>query len=30
VWEEMAPGHFVSCHRANELQLSGIDELGAT
>ena len=30
VWEEMAPGHFVSCHRAHELQLSGIDELGVT
>jgi oligopeptide/dipeptide ABC transporter ATP-binding protein len=28
VWEEAAPGHFVSCHRAGELQLSGIDELG--
>jgi peptide/nickel transport system ATP-binding protein len=29
-WEEMAPGHFVSCHRARELQLSGIDEVNAT
>ena len=28
VWAEMAPGHFVSCHRAHELHLSGIDELG--
>jgi len=30
VWEEMAPGHFVSCHRAHELHLSGIDALGVT
>jgi peptide/nickel transport system ATP-binding protein len=28
-WEEIAPGHFVSCHRAHELQLSGVDELGS-
>ncbi len=26
-WEELSPGHFVSCHRASELQLSGVDEL---
>jgi peptide/nickel transport system ATP-binding protein len=26
-WEEMAPGHFVSCHRARELQLSGVGAL---
>jgi peptide/nickel transport system ATP-binding protein len=24
-WEEVAPGHFVRCHRARELQLSGIN-----
>jgi len=24
-WEETAPGHFVSCHRAGELQLGGIE-----
>jgi peptide/nickel transport system ATP-binding protein len=24
-WEEIAPGHFVSCHRAAELQLGGIE-----
>jgi peptide/nickel transport system ATP-binding protein len=24
-WEEVAPGHFVSCHRARELQLSGVE-----
>jgi peptide/nickel transport system ATP-binding protein len=23
--EEISPGHYVSCHRANELQLAGID-----
>lgn len=27
-WEEIAPGHFVSCHRAGELQLSGVDASG--
>jgi peptide/nickel transport system ATP-binding protein len=24
-WEEISSGRFVSCHRANELQLSGVD-----
>jgi peptide/nickel transport system ATP-binding protein len=24
-WEEITPGHFVSCHRANELQLVGVE-----
>ena len=28
-WEETSPGHFVSCHRAGELQLSGVYELGS-
>src|SRR5262247_3909256 len=28
-WEEITPGHFVSCHRASELRLSGVDELGS-
>jgi peptide/nickel transport system ATP-binding protein len=27
-WEEVSPGHFVSCHRARELQLVGVDGLG--
>ena len=27
-WEEIAPGHFVSCHRASELHLSGVDAPG--
>jgi oligopeptide/dipeptide ABC transporter ATP-binding protein len=27
-WEEIAPGHFVSCHRAGELHLSGVDVSG--
>ncbi len=27
-WEEVAPGHFVSCHRARELQLIGVDQIG--
>lgn len=27
-WEEMAPGHFASCHRARELQLIGVDQIG--
>ena len=26
-WEEVAPQHFVSCHRAQELQLSGVEPL---
>ncbi len=26
-WEEYAPGHFVRCHRAHELQLSGVEGL---
>ena len=25
VWEENSPGHWVRCHRANELELPGID-----
>jgi peptide/nickel transport system ATP-binding protein len=24
-WQETSPGHFVGCHRANELQLAGVD-----
>ena len=24
-WEEIAPAHFVACHRARELQLAGVD-----
>jgi peptide/nickel transport system ATP-binding protein len=28
--EELAPGHFVSCHRARELKLAGIGEAGGT
>jgi peptide/nickel transport system ATP-binding protein len=24
-WEETTPGHFVSCHRAGELQLGGVE-----
>jgi peptide/nickel transport system ATP-binding protein len=28
-WEEVAPGHFVSCHRAQELQLSGVEPLNS-
>jgi peptide/nickel transport system ATP-binding protein len=27
-WEEIRPGHFVRCHRAAELQLPGIAEVG--
>ena len=27
VWEEVAPGHFVRCHRARELQLNGVEGL---
>jgi peptide/nickel transport system ATP-binding protein len=26
-WQEVAPGHLVSCHRAPELQLGGADQL---
>jgi peptide/nickel transport system ATP-binding protein len=29
-WQEVAPGHLVSCHRAHELQLSGVDQLNST
>jgi peptide/nickel transport system ATP-binding protein len=29
-WEQISPSHFVSCHRARELQLSGINDLGST
>ena len=25
VWQEVSPAHFVSCHRAHELQLAGVD-----
>lgn len=28
--EEISPGHFVRCHRAQELQLVGVEEVGAT
>jgi peptide/nickel transport system ATP-binding protein len=28
-WEEISRSHFVSCHRAHELQLSGINDLGS-
>jgi peptide/nickel transport system ATP-binding protein len=24
-WQEISPGHFVGCHRAEELQLAGVD-----
>ena len=24
-WQELSPGHFVSCHRAEELQLPGVE-----
>ena len=24
-WRELSPGHFVSCHRADELQLAGVE-----
>ena len=27
VWEEVTPSHFVRCHRAHELQLSGVEGL---
>lgn len=26
-WQEIAQGHFVSCHRAHELQLIGVDQV---
>jgi len=26
-WEEVSQGHFVRCHRARELQLSGVEGL---
>lgn len=29
-WEEVAPGHFARCHRARELQLSGVEGLEST
>ena len=29
-WEEVEPGHFASCHFANELQLRGVSEKGVT
>jgi peptide/nickel transport system ATP-binding protein len=28
-WQEIAPGHLVSCHRARELQLRGVDRLNS-
>ena len=28
-WQEIAPGHLVSCHRAHELQLNGVDQLNS-
>lgn len=30
VWEEVAPGHFARCHRARDLQLSGVEDLEST
>jgi peptide/nickel transport system ATP-binding protein len=30
VWEELSNGHFVRCHRARELQLSGVEGLAST
>ena len=30
VWEEVSQGHFVRCHRARELQLSGVEGLEST
>jgi peptide/nickel transport system ATP-binding protein len=30
VWEEVSQGHFVRCHRAHELQLSGVEGLEST
>jgi peptide/nickel transport system ATP-binding protein len=29
-WAEVSPGHFVRCHRADELQLSGVEGLHST
>lgn len=29
ILEEISPSHFVSCHRAQELTLAGIDQLGS-
>jgi peptide/nickel transport system ATP-binding protein len=29
-WEEISQGHFVRCHRARELQLSGVEGLEST
>jgi peptide/nickel transport system ATP-binding protein len=29
-WEEVSPGHFVRCHRADELRLSGVEGLEST
>ena len=29
-WEEVSPDHFVRCHRAGELQLSGVEGLEST
>ncbi len=29
-WEELSSGHFVRCHRARELQLSGVEGLAST
>jgi peptide/nickel transport system ATP-binding protein len=26
-WEEITPGHYVSCHRARELELAGVEPL---
>jgi peptide/nickel transport system ATP-binding protein len=26
-WEEVSPGHYVSCHRARELELGGVEAL---
>jgi peptide/nickel transport system ATP-binding protein len=28
-WQEVGPGHLVSCHRAHELQLDGVDQLSS-
>ena len=30
VWEEVSQGHFVRCHRARELQSSGVEGLEST
>ncbi|MBI4640622.1 MAG: ATP-binding cassette domain-containing protein [Candidatus Tectomicrobia bacterium] len=29
-WEEISHGHFVSCHRAQELKLVGVDQIGSS